>query len=108
MMNLLRETLEDLEMFGYTENNIVSVGIRGKGIIPNRKYLFNVNYDDGFGSQEVHPELVIKLDDGSWMERHEYDGSECWSLKCSPEIPNEVYQGRLVIRGWDDDYESLD
>jgi hypothetical protein len=44
------------------------------------------NYDDGYGSQELHGEVYF--DDGSWMERAEYDGSEWWEYKRTPEIPS--------------------
>ena len=44
-------------------------------------------YDDGYGTQEVYGEIVFS--DGSWLERHEYDGSERWALKRIPSIPKE-------------------
>jgi hypothetical protein len=43
------------------------------------------DYDDGFGSQEI--DGTIWYTDGTWSERFEYDGSECWQYKCCPEIP---------------------
>ena len=45
-------------------------------------------YDNGYGTQELFGE--IWYEDGSWSEREEYDGSECWAHKCSPTIPVEL------------------
>ncbi len=45
----------------------------------------DIDYDSGFGSQEL--EGIIWLADNSWLERYEYDGSECWVHKELPKIP---------------------
>lgn len=45
-------------------------------------------YDSGFGCQEVFGYIVFK--DGSWFERHEYDGSEWWEYKEKPTV-DEVF-----------------
>lgn len=37
------------------------------------------DYDDGFGGQNVYGKIM--LNDGSWLERAEYDGSEWWEFK---------------------------
>lgn len=42
-------------------------------------------YDSGFGCQELFG--MIWYGDGSWSERDEYDGSEWWSLRSLPQIP---------------------
>lgn len=43
------------------------------------------DYDDGWGTQEVFG--LVWFDDGSWMERGEYDGSEWWEYRQTPDIP---------------------
>lgn len=43
------------------------------------------DYDDGFGSQHLFG--VVWFNDGSWLEREEYDGSEGWILKRTPDVP---------------------
>ena len=48
------------------------------------------NYDDGFGSQHLFG--IVWFKDGSWLERYEYDGSEGWVLKRTPDVPQ-------VLRG---------
>lgn len=49
------------------------------------------NYDDGFGSQHLFG--VVWFKDGSWLERSEYDGSEKWVLKCTPDVPSILQRG---------------
>ena len=39
--------------------------------------LDSINYDDGYGIQELFGNIVFK--DGTWLERREYDGSEWWA-----------------------------
>jgi hypothetical protein len=41
-------------------------------------------YNDGFGRQMLFG--VIWYTDGTWSERYEYDGSECWSHKTIPKF----------------------
>jgi len=45
----------------------------------------SIEYDDGYGSQELFG--IIWYHDGTWSERHEYDGSEEWRYKCCPTVP---------------------
>jgi len=37
-----------------------------------------------FGSQELGG--IIVFNDGSWLERREYDGSEWWEFQQTPQI----------------------
>jgi hypothetical protein len=39
-------------------------------------------YDNGYGGQNLFGYVVF--DDRSWLERHEYDGSERWDYKQTP------------------------
>lgn len=43
-------------------------------------------YDDGYGHQYLYG--YVWFDDGSWAERKEYDGAECWVLKQCPPLPS--------------------
>lgn len=43
-------------------------------------------YDSGYGCQELFGMIWFK--DGTWADRGEYDGSEWWSLKSRPEVPD--------------------
>ena len=46
-------------------------------------------YDSGYGGQELFG--CVWLKDGTWLERSEYDGSEWWSHKERPNIPEELF-----------------
>lgn len=41
-------------------------------------------YDDGYGGQNLHG--IIYCEDGYWLERGEYDGSEWWNLLKYPKL----------------------
>ena len=42
------------------------------------------NYDDEFGGVEIPINVMVIFKDNSWIERHEYDGSEWWEYKETP------------------------
>mgnify|MGYP000860813691 CR=1 FL=1 len=46
------------------------------------------NYDAGYGTQ--HVKGVIWMQDGTWYDRGEYDGSEWWEYRSVPNIPKEL------------------
>lgn len=46
--------------------------------------LLDFNYDNGYGSQQLFGCVVFT--DGSWLERHTYDGSEWWEYKKEPNL----------------------
>lgn len=50
-----------------------------KGTSPS---IIDFNYDSGYGGQELYGCIVFE--DGSWLERGEYDGSEWWGYKSTP------------------------
>lgn len=52
------------------------------------------NYDNGYGSQNLFGN--IWLEDGTWLERSEYDGAESWEYKNCPEIPPELLNGKII------------
>ena len=45
-------------------------------------------YDEGYGGQELFG--IVWFNDGSWLERWEYDGSEGWTYKKTPQIPDNL------------------
>jgi len=53
--------------------------------------LLDFEYDDGYGSQELFG--TIWMNDGTYFNRHEYDGSEMWEINRLPEIP-EILQDK--------------
>ena len=92
-MNALEELEDVLENIEKVVSDIKAINIA----IINRDYekivhvkrvedlsLLNVEYDDGYGSQEL--EGIVLFDDGTWLEREEYDGSEWWRFLATPTI----------------------
>lgn len=47
-----------------------------------------IEYDDGYGTQELSG--TIWCEDGVWITRGEYDGSEWWNVNKLPEIPDNL------------------
>lgn len=45
-------------------------------------------YDNGYGCQELCG--TVWLNDNTWLERGEYDGSEWWDHHVCPNIPEEL------------------
>lgn len=48
----------------------------------------NIEYDSGYSSQDLYG--TVWLEDGTWLERADYDGSEWWEHMFLPEIPEEL------------------
>jgi len=45
-------------------------------------------YNDGYGGQELFG--IVWFEDGTWLTRAEYDGSEWWEHHIVPEIPERL------------------
>lgn len=48
----------------------------------------NFDYDDSYGSQRLFG--LVWLEDGTWLSRGEYDGSEWWEHNVLPPIPDDL------------------
>ena len=46
-------------------------------------------YDSGYGMQEVDGTVWL-MEEGAWLERGEYDGSEWWIYKVCPAVPKTL------------------
>lgn len=80
-MNLLQETIADIEESEHTPDDIIFIGSETSGhscTWEEFSLMADQDYDDGYGAQEVAEDLIIVFSDGSKMWRHEYDGSESW------------------------------
>lgn len=88
-MNLLNETLEILKENNLEPKDVLWVGnSEVKTDWDNFAKIADVNYDSGFGAQEVATDLLI-VGQNWWLERHEYDGSEWWEFKRLPKEPKK-------------------
>lgn len=79
--NLLEQTIEEIKDSGHAIKDISWIGSYDKEYAINWKKfkkIANIEYDSGFGGQEIAKDLVIVFKDGSWLNRTEYDGAESW------------------------------
>ena len=67
----------------YNTNDITNDLIMIKGELEEVLQLLDFDYDNGYGGQELFG--YIWYTDGTWSERGEYDGSEWWEYKKSPD-----------------------
>ena len=85
MANLWTETVEFLEKYGKTLDDVLY--IQGDDFEITKKNFETVakktNYDGGYGAQHVATDLVLVGEDW-WIERFEYDGAEWWEFKSIP------------------------
>ena len=90
-MNLLEETLEDLKDYVKTTSDVKWVGSRDGALgmtWDDFAKIASVEYDAGYGSQEIAKDLVVVGHDW-WLERSEYDGSERWTFQKRPVLADE-------------------
>ncbi|MBH9580070.1 hypothetical protein [Staphylococcus felis] len=95
--NLLKETIDILNRYGKTLDDIVWIG--GKDFtIPLAQFveLADKKYDSGYGGEEVAIDLKV-VGNNWWLERAEYDGSEWWEFKTPPSRPLEEIKVKRVI-----------
>ena len=98
-MNLLKETINVLTEHNLTSKDVVWVGNEEvKTNWENFAKIADVEYDHGFGSQQVATDLLI-VGKNWWLERHEYDGSEWWEFKQMPQKPKIKVELYRVIGG---------
>jgi hypothetical protein len=65
-------------------------------------------YDGGYGSQELFG--MVWFNDGYWMDRYEYDGSERWDWHKYPTIPDELKETSFPDPkdiDYPDDYDEM-
>lgn len=86
-MNARKEILKTLEgmpkvsAFRITHENFL---FKGTEFTEEVLECFDFEYDAGYGSQELFG--CILFEDGSWLEREEYDGSEWWEYHRAPTV----------------------
>lgn len=110
LTNLLKETSATLRHFNKSPEDVLAVMIPARGTnwcdetdqyldkLPAAtatwtefaKLAKDVDYDDGYGLEEIVTDLTILLRDNTWFTRWEYDGSEGWQYHCPPTMPTET------------------
>ena len=98
MTNLLEETVNDLKEHSFTLDDVAWVGCREFKIpVEAFKEAADSEYHAGYGAPEVAQDLIVVLKDGSWLERHDYDGLEWWEFKDTPREPGRVWGGEVAL-----------
>ena len=98
-MNLLNETLGVLNENNLKPEDVLWVGnLEVKTDWENFVKIANIEYDSGFGGQEVADDLII-VGKTWWLERHEHNGSEWWEFKQLPKEPDKKVTLKLVVGG---------
>lgn len=97
MSNLLEETKRELSMRGLSFDDVRWVGSSEYEInLDDFIRLADVEYDSGYGGQEVAEDLLIVGDDW-WLSRGEYDGSEWWDFNRKPKKPENIIQNPVAL-----------
>ena len=93
--NLFDETVGTLARHGHTLDYIEHITLYNTGIELDEfvQFISDFQYDSGYGCEYVPP-FILKMYDGTWYERAEYDGSEWWKFNKAPDAP-ELY-GSIV------------
>jgi len=94
MRNLLKETIEFINDIDKIIEDISWIGSRdGQYAITwdEFKEIADIEYNSGFGAQEIAQDLVIVFKDNTHCDRGEYDGSEWWAYH---EVPIKMDKSR--------------
>lgn len=109
-MNLLDETKSAISRSKHSTDDVRFVGSRdGKLGIPwsQAEKVLDIDYDYGYGSQEIAADLVVVFTDGGFLRREEYDGSKWWEYEPPFRVPETqkpfkfvklpTYRTRLLV-----------
>lgn len=81
MTNLLAETIHAIIAAHQTTDTVRCVRSQDGEYAVGWSHFANnadVEYDSGYGSAEVATDLIVEFNDGTYLERDEYDGAEGW------------------------------
>ena len=98
-MNLLDDTKRKISLSGLWTSVVRFVGSRDGNLgIPwsQAEKVLDIDYDDGYGSQEIAADLVVAFTDGGFLRREEYDGSEWWEYEPPFRVPETQKPFKLV------------
>lgn len=104
-MNLYEETIDRLKEEGFTVDDIACIKV-GKHFCKSEKFLERakkINYNSGYGIQEINPYIEIILKNGGFFEREEEVGCEWWKYVAPKALPVvlEDFPDEVVIHSKD-------
>lgn len=100
LVNLEAETLMAMKNHGYCLDDVLGMNVLYEDLwlgdeFEDKEHVrslkvddvsdfdkLDIDYDNGYGHQYVSGWIVFK--DKTWLERVEYDGSECWAYRKCP------------------------
>ena len=98
-MNLLDETKSAISRSKHSTDDVRFVGSRDEKLgIPwsQAEKVLDIDYDEGYGGQEIAADLVVAFTDGGFLRREEYDGSEWWEYEPPFRVPETQKPFKLV------------
>ena len=88
VVNLLHETVEEIQKVGKVKADVLWVGSDdGRYAMKWSEFediAVGVNYDNGYGGNEIAMDLVVVFKDKTWLSRYEYDRAEWWTYNKLP------------------------
>jgi hypothetical protein len=98
LINFGKETLDKMNKWKKTPEDVKYVVYGKYGTSGEVKVTFSafidvanqIEYDGGYGLEYINTFINILFNDGSWMERREYDGSEWWEYHCTPSYDGPI------------------
>ena len=105
-MNLLKETVEKMDLSNLRHEDIVFIGSDKTGHSCTwEEYvaLADFEYDEGYGLQKVATDLIIVFNCGTILNREEYNGYEYWTVRKPFTIPTtrKAITSLFSEEGWD-------
>lgn len=97
-MLLLEETLQKLANYHLSENDVLFVTNDDEWCTWEEfKKISDFHYNNGYGFEEINPNLKI-VGDTWWLERRAtYDGIEWWTYKEVPVLMNEDHNSKMNL-----------
>ena len=86
--------LSSVDVIAFNFRRLLNYKLVTKGTILTNEELdkLDFNYDRGYGCQELFGEVLFN--DGTWLSRGEYDGSEWWEYNIAPTV-EEVLEDKI-------------
>jgi hypothetical protein len=89
MTNVVSEIINEITQQGFETKDISWIGSKDGQFAMSYDDFYmkfgNMEYDNGFGAQELASDLVMVMKDNSYFDRDEYDGAEGWTYNKPPQ-----------------------